>query len=175
MEPRKSVLDQGDLPTAHPRLGRASCSPSRRASASCVAREFALRARDRSAALLTVAFAVIERYRAEKERRGLLDYEDLIGKTLALFKKTSAAWVLYKLDLGIDHVLVDEAQDTSPEQWEIVATLVSEFVQARRPGEQEAHRLRRRRREAVDLLVPGRGAAQLRPHARLFQAPLRAK
>ena len=94
-----------------------------------VAKEFALRARDRSAALLTVASAVIARYGAEKERRGLLDYEDLIGKTLALFKKTSAAWVLYKLDLGIDHVLVDEAQDTSPEQWDIVATLVSEFVQ----------------------------------------------
>ncbi|HTQ81943.1 MAG TPA: double-strand break repair helicase AddA [Pseudolabrys sp.] len=95
-----------------------------------VAREFALRARDRSAALITVAFAVIERYRKEKDRRGLLDYEDLIGKTLALFRKTSAAWVLYKLDLGIDHVLVDEAQDTSPEQWEIISTLVSEFVQA---------------------------------------------
>ncbi|HUN69339.1 MAG TPA: double-strand break repair helicase AddA, partial [Burkholderiales bacterium] len=95
-----------------------------------VAREFALRARDRSAALITVAFAVIERYRKEKDRRGLLDYEDLIGKTLTLFRKTSAAWVLYKLDLGIDHVLDDEAQDTSPEQWEIISTLVSEFVQA---------------------------------------------
>jgi ATP-dependent helicase/nuclease subunit A len=95
-----------------------------------VTREFALRARDRSAALITVASAVIAHYRAEKERRGLLDYEDLIGKTLALFRNTSAAWVLYKLDLGIDHVLVDEAQDTSPEQWDIISTLVSEFVQA---------------------------------------------
>jgi ATP-dependent helicase/nuclease subunit A len=95
-----------------------------------IAREFALRARDRSAALITVASAVIAGYRAEKERRGLLDYEDLIGKTLALFRNTSAAWVLYKLDLGIDHVLVDEAQDTSPEQWDIISTLVSEFVQA---------------------------------------------
>ena len=33
----------------------------------------------------------------------------------------------YKLDLGIDHVLIDEAQDTSPKQWEIVAQLVAEF------------------------------------------------
>ena len=95
---------------------------------SLVAREFALRARDRSAALLTVANAVIERYRAAKDRRGLLDYEDLIDKTLALFRNTAAAWVLYKLDLGVDHVLVDEAQDTSPKQWEIIKTLVSEFV-----------------------------------------------
>ncbi len=93
-----------------------------------VAREFAVRARDRSAALLTVAAAVIERYRAEKDRRGLLDYEDLIDKVLALFRDLSAAWVLYKLDLGINHVLVDEAQDTSPKQWEIIRAIVAEFL-----------------------------------------------
>ncbi len=93
-----------------------------------VAREFAIRARDRSAALLTVAAAVIKRYEKEKERRGALDYNDLIVKTLALFKNASAAWVLYKLDLGIDHVLVDEAQDTSPQQWEIIKTIVAEFA-----------------------------------------------
>jgi len=93
-----------------------------------VAKEFAIRARDRSAALLTVAAAVIERYRAEKDRRGLLDYEDLIDKVLALFRDTSAAWVLYKLDLGINHVLVDEAQDTSPKQWKIIRAIVAEFL-----------------------------------------------
>jgi len=94
-----------------------------------VGREFALRARDRSAALLTVTNAVLERYRAAKEKRGLLDYEDLIDKTLALFKNTAAAWVLYKLDLGIDHVLIDEAQDISQKQWEIIKALVAEFVE----------------------------------------------
>jgi len=98
-----------------------------------LAREFAIRARDRSAALITVAAAVIQRYRAEKERRGLLDYEDLIDKALELLrdastKSTAAAWVLYKLDLGINHVLVDEAQDTSEKQWEIIKILVAEFL-----------------------------------------------
>ncbi len=127
LEPRKNVLT-ANFARANPHWNDRLVAEQARVCA-LVAREFALRARDRSAALITVASAVIERYRAEKDRRGLLDYEDLIGKTLALFKKTSAAWVLYKLDLGIDHVLVDEAQDTSPEQWDIIATLVSEFVQ----------------------------------------------
>ncbi len=84
--------------------------------------------RDRSAALLIVADAVLTRYAAEKERRGLLDYDDLIDKTLALLDNVDAAWVHYKLDLGIDHVLIDEAQDTSDKQWQIVVRLVAEFT-----------------------------------------------
>jgi ATP-dependent helicase/nuclease subunit A len=88
----------------------------------------ALICRDRSAALLTVTHEVLQRYRAEKERRGLLDYDDLIDKALALLASYDAAWVHYKLDLGIDHVLVDEAQDTSTEQWEIVRRLTAEFT-----------------------------------------------
>jgi ATP-dependent helicase/nuclease subunit A len=93
-----------------------------------LARERAVAARDRTRALVTIAAAVIKRYNEEKERRALLDYDDLIDKTLHLFSRSSAAWVLYKLDLGIDHVLVDEAQDTSPKQWEIIRTIVSEFM-----------------------------------------------
>ena len=92
-----------------------------------VAKEKALRARDRTGALLTIAYAVIDKYARAKEERGLLDYDDLIDKTLALFRDTSSAWVHYKLDLGVDHVLVDEAQDTSPKQWDIIKTIASEF------------------------------------------------
>jgi ATP-dependent helicase/nuclease subunit A len=88
----------------------------------------AIMCRDRSTALLTVTYEVLQRYRAEKERRGLLDYDDLIDKALALLANYDAAWVHYKLDLGIDHVLVDEAQDTSTKQWEIVRRLTAEFT-----------------------------------------------
>jgi ATP-dependent helicase/nuclease subunit A len=93
-----------------------------------LARERALRVRERTRALVTIAKEVIDRYQREKDRRGLLDYDDLIDKTLDLFNRSSAAWVLYKLDLGIDHVLIDEAQDTSPPQWEIIKTICSEFL-----------------------------------------------
>jgi ATP-dependent helicase/nuclease subunit A len=72
-------------------------------------RRHALVARDRTAALLTIASAVIGRYRAHKDRRGLLDYDDLITKASDLLTRVEAAWVHFKLDLGIDHVLIDEA------------------------------------------------------------------
>ena len=91
-------------------------------------RRRAVASRDRSAALLTVAYEVLTRYANEKERRGLLDYDDLIEKTVALLGNVEAAWVHYKLDLGIDHVLVDEAQDTSHKQWAIVRRLTDEFT-----------------------------------------------
>ncbi len=96
--------------------------------AATIERRNAVVCRDRSAALLTVVDAVLRRYAAEKERRGLLDYDDLIDKTLSLLNNVDAAWVHYKLDLGIDHVLIDEAQDTSDKQWEIVRRLVAEFT-----------------------------------------------
>ena len=88
----------------------------------------AILVRDRSEALVRIAHAVLTRYRAEKDQRGLLDYDDLIDKTLALFDRVESAWVLYKLDLGIDHVLIDEAQDTSPKQWDVIRKLTEEFM-----------------------------------------------
>ncbi len=91
-------------------------------------RRRAIACRDRTAALITIAYEVLQRYRNEKERRGLTDYDDLIDKTLDLLRNVDAAWVHYKLDFGIDHLLIDEAQDTSSKQWEIVQRLVAEFT-----------------------------------------------
>ena len=109
-QPAQIHRDQGDQGCG---TGRAAQRRTGTRLCQVLERRNAVACRDRSAALLTVAEAVLTRYRGEKERRGLLDYDDLIDKTLALLNSVEAAWVHYKLDLGIDHVLIDEAQDTS--------------------------------------------------------------
>jgi ATP-dependent helicase/nuclease subunit A len=77
---------------------------------------------------LTLANAYLEAYRIEKKAAGALDFADLIEKACHLLRdRPAAAWVLYKLDGGIDHILVDEAQDTAPDQWTIVDALSEEF------------------------------------------------
>jgi ATP-dependent helicase/nuclease subunit A len=78
-------------------------------------------------ALLLFGDAVLEAFARHKSDRGLLDYEDLILEARRLLEDPGAAWVLYKLDGGLDHLLIDEAQDTSPEQWEIIGALANEF------------------------------------------------
>ena len=78
--------------------------------------------------LLRLGLDITRRFAAAKRRRGVLDYDDLIVATRRLLGTSqSAAWVLYKLDGGIDHVLVDEAQDTNPDQWEVIRKLTEEF------------------------------------------------
>ncbi|MGO4683197.1 double-strand break repair helicase AddA [Hyphomicrobium sp. 2TAF46] len=84
---------------------------------------------DASLALYQIAGAVLRRYAAARNSAGALDFDDLILKTRALLTSDEgqAQWVLFKLDGGLDHILVDEAQDTSPEQWEIISALAQEF------------------------------------------------
>ena len=67
-------------------------------------------------------------YGARKQAAGLLDFDDLIDLAVALLKRPgTAAWVLWRLDGGLDHILVDEAQDTSPAQWQVIQALSEEF------------------------------------------------
>ncbi|HEY7580596.1 MAG TPA: double-strand break repair helicase AddA, partial [Acetobacteraceae bacterium] len=80
-----------------------------------------------SAALVRLAAPVLEAYARHKEISGLLDYEDLIGRTSSLLIDPGAAWVLYKLDGGLDHLLLDEVQDTAPQQWAIAHALTEDF------------------------------------------------
>ena len=79
-------------------------------------------------ALVHVSADVLRRYTRRKAVAAQLDYEDLILKTVDLLQRPGIApWVLYKLDGGIDHVLIDEAQDTNPEQWRVIVALTEEF------------------------------------------------
>ncbi|HEY2444641.1 MAG TPA: double-strand break repair helicase AddA [Rhizomicrobium sp.] len=88
----------------------------------------AARAAQLAISALVLAQAVHEEYSRAKRARAVLDYDDLISATLRLLEKgDAAAWVLYKLDGGLDHILIDEGQDTSEQQWRIVRRLAEEF------------------------------------------------
>jgi ATP-dependent helicase/nuclease subunit A len=122
-EPRKSLgtksIDVGVrawLAAEQARLG-AACD---RAKAARIARD--------SEYAITLALTYAELYEGQKTALGALDFGDLIGRTSDLLRvRADAAWVLYKLDGGVDHILLDEAQDTAPEQWGILHALTDEF------------------------------------------------
>ena len=81
-----------------------------------------------TAALLRLGDALLTAYEAHKEARALLDYDDLVLKARDLLQRPGVApWVLFKLDGGLDHILIDEAQDTNPDQWQVVQALADEF------------------------------------------------
>ena len=126
LSPRKSVVTK-KFCDSNPAVGRLFENEVDRL-VSLIEKRRGLVIRDRTQALLIIATAVAANYRREKQERGLLDYDDLIDKTLAMLDRVSSSWVHFKLDRGIDHLLIDEAQDTSPRQWDIVAHLISEFT-----------------------------------------------
>ena len=71
---------------------------------------------------------LIAAYEEAKAYAGVLDYDDLIVYTNRLLNSRAATqWVLFKIDRGLEHILVDEAQDTSPAQWRVIAALADEF------------------------------------------------
>lgn len=83
----------------------------------------------KSLALHSFAAAFLPEYARRKQLRGWLDFDDLILKARQLLNDPAVAqWVLYRLDGGIDHILVDEAQDTSPVQWDVIEKLAQEFT-----------------------------------------------
>jgi len=124
--PRATVVTNNFL-TNNPSPGRLFEAETLRLTP-LIERRRAVTIRDRTEALLHIATAAAANYRRDKQERGLLDYDDLIDKTLVMLDRISSGWVHYKLDRGVDHVLIDEAQDMSPRQWDIVDHIISEFT-----------------------------------------------
>ncbi len=82
-----------------------------------------LDAATKSVALHRFAQRFLPAYRHAKQTHGVLDFDDLIRRTRDVLSSEALSWVLFRLDGQVEHVLVDEAQDTSPEQWQIVRAL----------------------------------------------------
>ncbi|MBL4596576.1 MAG: double-strand break repair helicase AddA [Robiginitomaculum sp.] len=98
---------------------------------------WAMKARDNVGAALTLCQAFVGAYQAEKREAGLVDYDDLIHFSHALLtSKLSSQWVLYKMDGNLSHVLVDEAQDNSADQWAVIGALTEEFFAGQGIGDQ---------------------------------------
>lgn len=80
------------------------------------------------AAALRFAARFIDAYSAQLSRARKLDFADLVDGAARLLQQSEAAdWVRYKMDGGVDHILVDEAQDTAPDQWAVIDTLAEGF------------------------------------------------
>ncbi len=113
--------------TLDPAIGDLLASEAARLEALCERRN-AARLAEATAALVRLAGAVLDAYAVHKAVRAQLDFDDLVLKAKELLRRPGVApWVLFKLDGGIDHVLIDEAQDTNPDQWDVVAALAEEF------------------------------------------------
>ena len=86
-------------------------------------------ATEKTLALHQFAGLFLKQYDEAKQSKGWLDFDDLIRRARTLLTDPAVAqWVLFRLDGGIDHILVDEAQDTSPVQWDVIERLAQEFT-----------------------------------------------
>ncbi len=94
---------------------------------------------ERLAPALLTGKAYAAQYRELKHMRGLVDFDDLISRAADLLSKSGMAeWVRYKLDRKIDHILIDEAQDTNEAQWKIVEALSHDFYSGAGAGAERA-------------------------------------
>jgi ATP-dependent helicase/nuclease subunit A len=131
-EPRKNAASLAarracpllvDLFGADYSVGREGARLATAAQAACAARVF-----ERSAALLRLADAAFSDFAGRKSARAGLDFDDLIHSVSGLLtRKAAAEWVLWKLDGGVEHILLDEAQDTSPGQWTILNKITEDI------------------------------------------------
>ena len=106
---------------------RPACGAEQARVAAVLDESRALRVAEASASLLRLAAPILAAYGQTKARSGLVDYDDLIRRSLRLLQDDGAAWVKFKLDGGIDHLLLDEVQDSASVQWDITDALAGDF------------------------------------------------
>ncbi len=132
-EPRKKIISVG-LAKAQPHLQVFIDRETLRLKKLLEKHEAAVIAASTMAALRLGA-DLNKRYAAHKTALATLDYDDQIQRVRDLFRKPDIApWILFKLDRGLDHILIDEAQDTSRAQWDIVDALSDEFFAGESAG-----------------------------------------
>lgn len=79
-------------------------------------------------ALFDLSAMFAQEYKQTKLDNNFLDFEDLILYTKKLFSDNATmGWILSQLDISLSHILIDEAQDTSPLQWDILKMLSGDF------------------------------------------------
>ncbi len=122
-QPRKKLIT-GQCKNHNPDIAKFLADEQNRIFA-LVEKSHATRALRLAAAIASLAEDFLKIFNRLKAEKNLLDYDDLITKTLKLFEQMD--WVLYRLDGGLDHILIDEAQDTNPEQWRLIERLTIEF------------------------------------------------
>lgn len=126
LQPRKNRLTQNAPKKAHnilndTELTRIHSTLEQSRAAQCLSL---------SQAIYTLCLHLVEDYQQLKRQLNRLDFEDLIDMTLRLLTQSgNADWIRYKLDAGIHHILIDEAQDTSPSQWQIIDAIKSAFIE----------------------------------------------
>ena len=125
-KPFQDIVSKG-LATKEPSVAAAVAAEADRLAA-VKRRRSAVALHTATAALVRLGDALLAAYDRHKEARARLDYDDLVLKARDLLRRPGVApWVLFKLDGGLDHILIDEAQDTNPDQWEVVQALADEF------------------------------------------------
>jgi len=113
----------------------------------------ALICKQMTVALYRYGVAFWREYERLKSNRGVLDYDDLINSTNRLLDQSDAAqWVSWKLDNGIQHMLIDEAQDTSPQQWRLLRRLADDFF----AGEGADHHWLKSQQDQKHTALPAR-------------------
>lgn len=131
MQPRATKMLVNDKFAArHEGLAETLAAEAARVAASHAARVAAEAVR-LTGLLLALGEPALAAHLQAKQATGAVEFADLIDRTLALLKEPGAAWVLFKLDGGLDHVLLDEVQDTSPLQWDIAGALSADFFTGR--------------------------------------------